>query len=118
MRGGTTGMARPTLEPEERLSETLRVALRPADKLAIFRAAASAGMSPSAYARTMLLTGKVVRPRTARLEPEAMDQLRRIGVNLNQAVHRFHATGEAPVSLESAAQAVEDFLFRHIDDGA
>ena len=111
-------MARPTLEPEERLSETLRVAMRPADKLAVFRAAALAGMSPSAYARKMLLTGKVVRVQTSKPDPETLDQLRRIGVNLNQAVHKFHATGELPPDLGSAAAAVEEFLFRHLDDGA
>lgn len=111
-------MARPTLEPDERLSETLRVALRPVDKLAVFRAAALAGLSPSAYARKMLLTGKVVRVQTSKPDPETMDQLRRIGINLNQAVHKFHGTDEVPPELARAAAAVENFLFRHLDDGS
>ena len=111
-------MARPSLEPEERMSETLRVALRPADKLAIFRAAALTGMSPSAYARKMLLTGKVVRVQSQKPDPETMEELRRIGINLNQAVHKFHATGNAPPALESAAAAVEEFLFAHLSDGS
>ena len=93
------------------------MAMRPADKLAVFRAAALAGLSPSAYARKMLLTGKVVRVQTSSPDPETMDQLRRIGVNLNQAVHKLHGTGEAPAELESAAAAVEDFLFKHLDHG-
>ncbi|NIQ95473.1 MAG: MobC family plasmid mobilization relaxosome protein, partial [Desulfuromonadales bacterium] len=60
-----------------------------------------AGLSPSAYARKMLLTGKVVRVQSSKLDPETLDQLRRIGVNLNQAVHKFHTTGKAPPELES-----------------
>lgn len=111
-------MARPVLDPEERLSETLRVAMRPADKLAVFRAAELAGLSPSAYARKMLLKGKVVRVESQKPDPETIDQLRRIGINLNQAVHRFHATGKVPPKLASAAEAVEDFLFEHLIDGS
>ncbi len=110
-------MARPPLEPEQRLSEVFRVAMRPADKLALLQAAAQAGMSPSNYGRKMLLTGQVVLLQTTRPDPATFDQLRRIGVNLNQAVYKFHATGEPPPELASTAQAVEDFLFSHLDHG-
>ena len=108
-------MARPSLEPEERLSEIFRVAMRPADKLALFRAADMAGLSPSEYGRKMLLTGKVVLVQTTKPDPATFDELRRIGVNLNQAVHKFHATGEVPPELARAAAAIEDFLFAHLD---
>ena len=109
-------MARPSLEPEERLSEIFRVAMRPADKLAVFRAADMARMSPSEYGRKMLLTGKVVRVQTSKPDPATFDELRRIGVNLNQAVHKFHASGNVPPALAPAAAAIEEFLFRHLDD--
>ena len=111
-------MARPSIEPEERLSEIFRVAMRPADKLAVFRAADLARMSPSEYGRKMLLTGKVVRVQTSKPDPATFDELRRIGVNLNQAVHKFHASGNVPPALARAAAAIEEFLFRHLDDGS
>jgi hypothetical protein len=74
-------------------------------------------MSVSDYTRRMLLTGTVVIRKTRTLDPEVFDQLRRIGINLNQAVHKLHATGMIPPELARAAAVVEAIVLG-IADGA
>ncbi len=108
-------MARPPKERHDQRSETLRCRMRPAEYLRIRRAAQKAELSLSDYARRMLLTGEVTIRQTQSLDPESFDQLRRIGVNLNQAVHKLHAKGRIPPELASAAATVEEFILRIID---
>lgn len=103
-------MARPRKGRDNQLSETLRCRMRPAEYLRIRRAALKANMSLSDYARQMLLSGQVVLQQAHTLDAETFDQLRRIGINLNQAVHRLHATGEIPKELATAATLVETFI--------
>ncbi len=110
-------MARPRKPAHELHSETVRFTVRPAEYVRIQQRAAAAGESLSDYARSMVLTGRVVVEQTRALDHAALDQLRRIGVNLNQAVHKLHATGRVPPELASAAATVERILLRIIDDG-
>ncbi len=111
-------MARPKKPPEELHSHIVRFTVRPAEYDLITKAATAARMTVSEYGRAMCLTGKVTVKKTRGLDPETFNQLRKIGVNLNQAVHKLHATGKAPPSLESAAQTVEDFILSRLDDGS
>jgi hypothetical protein len=110
-------MARPRKGRDDQLSEMLRCRLRPAEYLRIRQAAQRANMSVSDYVRRMLLTGNVVIRKTRTLDPEVFDQLRRIGINLNQAVHKLHATGLIPPELARAAALVEAIVLG-IADGA
>jgi hypothetical protein len=110
-------MARPRKGRDDQLSEMLRCRLRPAEYLRIRQAAQRANMSVSDYTRRMLLTGTVVIRKTRTLDPEVFDQLRRIGINLNQAVHKLHATGMIPPELARAAAVVEAIVLG-IADGA
>ena len=111
-------MARPPKGQDDQRSETLRCRMRPAEYLRILREAERAELSLSDYMRGMLLTGQVTIRQMQSLDPEAFDQLRRIGINLNQAVHKLHATGRIPPELARATAAVEDFILGMIDDGA
>jgi len=108
-------MARPPKGRDDQLSEMLRCRVRPAEYLRIRQAADGAGLSVSEYARSMVLTGQVTIRQLGTLDAELVDQLRRIGINLNQAVHRLHATGEIPPELASAAAAVEAYILGIID---
>ena len=91
--------------------------VRPADYVRIQHDAIRAGMSLSEYVRARLLRERVTFRQTRKLDPAVFDQLRRIGVNLNQAVYKFHASGQAPPELVSAAAAVERFLLNEIEPG-
>lgn len=108
-------MARPPKGRDDQLSEMLRCRLRPAEYLTVRQTAERARLSLSDYARRMLLTGQVTIRQVQSLDPEAMDHLRRIGINLNQAVHKLHATGKIPPELASAAAIVEAYLLGIID---
>lgn len=108
-------MARPPKGREDQLSEMLRCRMRPAEYLRIRRAAHKANMSLSDYSRRMLLSGTVTVPQTQTLDPEVFDQLRRIGINLNQAVRKLHSTGRIPPELARASAVVESFILGIID---
>ena len=108
-------MARPRKGRDDQLSEMLRCRLRPAEYLRIRHAAQKANMSVSDYTPRMLLSGTVIVKKTRSLDPAAYDQLRRIGINLNQAVHKLHSTGLIPPELARAAAIVEAFMLGMID---
>ncbi len=109
-------MARPRKGRSDTLSETLRCRLRPVEYFRVRRAAVRANMSLSEYVRHMLLTGQLTITERPAIDPALFDQLRRIGINLNQAVHRLHATGEIPGDLARAAEKVEAFLLGMMKD--
>ena len=108
-------MARPSKGRDDQLSEMLRCRLRPAEYLRIRQAAQAAGLTLSDYIRRMLLRGEVTVRQSRSLDPDVYDQLRRIGVNLNQAVHKLHATGQIPPELARAAAVVEAFILGMMD---
>lgn len=110
-------MARPRKGRDDQLSEMLRCRLRAAEYLRIRQAAHKANMSVSDYTRRMMLSGTVVIRKSRNLDPAVYDQLRRIGINLNQAVHKLHATGLIPPELTRAAAVVESLVLG-IADGS
>ena len=108
-------MSRPPKGSDDQRSEFIRCRVRPGEYLRILKAAERAGLSPSEYTRRMLLSGEVAIRQMQSLDPEAFDQLRRIGINLNQAVHKLHSTGRIPPDLARAAAAVEGIILGMID---
>lgn len=111
-------MARPRKPAHDLSSEVIRFTVRPAEYLRIQHAAAAAGTTLSQYARSMVLKGRIVVKQTRGLDHEAFEQIRRIGVNLNQAVKVLNATGRMPPELPRAAATVEKFIIEMIDDGS
>ena len=79
-----------------------------AERAAVHRAAADAGLSVSAFVRRRSLG----RPVTARADAQARAALRRVGVNLNQLVRAANASGAAGTpagagpALAATAEAV------------
>ncbi|MDP2620277.1 MAG: plasmid mobilization relaxosome protein MobC [Hyphomicrobiales bacterium] len=108
-------MARPRKQPHERRSEVVRFTVRPAEHALIAQRAAASGNTVSGYARHLVLNGRIVIRQGRGLDHAAFDQLRRIGVNLNQLVKLYHSTGSAPPELASTVAAVERFLMETID---
>lgn len=75
-----------------------------------------AGLSVSAYMRVMALEGSVME-RKPLLDAQAITQIRRIGVNLNQYVSTVHSRGrEVPERLEVLLTQIEQALERLSDD--
>ena len=52
----------------------------------------------SEYIRRMALHGKIEVRQSRAMDGETLDQLRRLGVNLNQMTRQFHETGQRPPS--------------------
>lgn len=105
-------MPRPQKEPASRRTVCLSCRLTQAERLAIEQAALRAGLSASDYLRKLLLTGKVVVRENRSLDYATFDQLRRIGVNLNQLTRVANRTGNIPVELPEALALVERFVVR------
>lgn len=95
----------------------VRFTVRPSEYLRIIEGADRAGTSVSSYARDMVLGGRVIVRRGRSLDYESFEQLRRIGVNLNQAVKLYHATGKPPAELAAAAERIDELLAELFGDG-
>jgi hypothetical protein len=108
-------MARPRKPDPERKSTRLAVRLTPAERLQIEQAAHQAGMSASSYIRAQILQGRVELSRHRSLPPALFDQIRRIGVNLNQLTKIANQTGKMPGDLPRVCKAIEDFLVRELE---
>lgn len=109
-------MARPRKEDTDRRTAQIGVRYTERELEQLAGVAARAGLTVAAYVRQLSLSGRVVVPERRALSWPAFDQLRRIGVNLNQAMRLAHAEGRIPPELVSAAAAVEAFLSREIAD--
>lgn len=110
-------MARPRKPAGERRSAVVRFTVRPSEYLRIIEGADGAGLTVSAYARELVLSGRIIVRRGRSLDYESFDQLRRVGVNLNQAVKQFNATGRVPPELAAAAARVDRLLADLFGDG-
>lgn len=92
---------------------------------AVNRAAHAAGLTPSGYVAEAALAAATSTepPRTAPWRQalleliDARNQVRRIGININQAARTLNATGEAPLWLHHALAITNRSLSR-IDDSA
>src|SRR5688572_1987491 len=94
-------MPRPRIGDDARRTETLAFRLTPAERLQVESAAVAAGLTASEFARKLALRGKVVIEQGRALEPAVFEELRRIGVNLNQATRIANQAGHIPARLES-----------------
>ena len=108
-------MPRPRKDTDDRRSEALAFRLTPAERLQVEHAAIAAGLSASEYARELTLKGRIVMEKRIALDPAVFDQLRRIGVNLNQLARIANQSQQVPAGLTRACAAVEQFLLRELD---
>ena len=109
-------MARPRIEANARRSRQFGVRLTPAEARLVETAAARAGRPPVAFIRAAALAAAGAATRhdePARTEATAVRQeLRRIGVNLNQALRLAHAGRDA--DLAAAVNAARDVVTRRL----
>ena len=109
-------MARPKKLQEERLTERIKFDVRRSDFLHASEEAEKAGMTLTAYARQQFLHGRVVVKETRSLDFAASNELRRMGVNLNQIARKIHQTGKIPPELSRIFARIEQFLMENVDD--
>lgn len=94
-------------------SEKVTIRLRDEDMVALDAACREAGLRRTEWVVGLVRRRLLGRPQLNRAEAQALLEirrdLRRIGVNLNQAVHALHSRGGG----EGAASAKELLAFRH-----
>lgn len=104
-------MARPkNVETANRLTVLPPVRCTEAERAAIAARAEAAGLTVSAYVRQASSTGRVV-IRQAKADFALTNELRRIGVNLNQIAHAVHlASGAVPPELAAMLAQLDGLL--------
>ncbi len=103
-------MARPIKDDATKLSHSLpSIRCTEAERNLIETNARKAGLSLSEYVRQMVLKGKIV-IRESNCNLEAVHQIRKLGVNLNQQTRKLNATGIIPVELKSLWQKLDAVL--------
>lgn len=103
-------MARPTKDDTEKQNTVLppiRCTLD--EKQRIQTQARKTGMSMSEYIRKMALSGKIIIKQSL-VEFTYLEQLNKIGVNLNQQTKKFNATGQPPEQLNSLWSKLETLI--------
>jgi hypothetical protein len=110
-------MARPKKTQEERLTKRVKFDLTPTDYAQALKDSQKAGMTLTAYARQLFLHGKVVIHKKRQLDHETFNELRRVGVNLNQLTRAVNQSGNIPDSrLSNICLRLEDVLSKTIYD--
>ena len=111
-------MARPRKKEAEKLTRRLpHVRCTEGEYARIVSRAAQAGLTQSEYVRRMALDGEVV-IRQSTSDFEVANQLRRIGVNINQAMRSFHQSDREVPEIVGRVYAKLETLLDQILDGA
>ncbi len=109
-------MARPKKSADERLTKRVKFDLTRTDYSKALQSANDAGMTLTTYARQQFLEGRVIIKQTRKLDHAVYDQLRRLGILLNQLTKTANATGKISPEIESLCKRIERFLAQNIDD--
>ena len=103
-------MARPKKPTTDKRAQGIKARVSPAEHAEILLRAAGANLSSSEFLRRAALSTEVVVHEPASADFETVDQLRRIGVNLNQLARVANKTGHMPDGLEEALAKVDQLL--------
>lgn len=110
-------MARPKLSPQERHSEQINIPLKPADLARLHDYADQAKTTVTDFVRASALGQEFTVIQSDAPDPDTVEQLRRIGVNLNQIAKAMNAQKTVPPSaLVSACEDLQTLLAKWMFD--
>ena len=111
-------MARPKKLQEDARTERLNLRLLPDERAEVDVRAAAVGLSPSDYARRLVIGGSVVHMRTApKADPALVLAINRAGVNLNQIARTLNGgVGHIPGDLAETLARINGLLDRLQDE--
>ncbi|MCP4371882.1 MAG: MobC family plasmid mobilization relaxosome protein, partial [Deltaproteobacteria bacterium] len=109
-------MARPKKSKEERLTERLEIRFTPSGYAKVADASEGADMTITDYARQQISNGQVIIHHTRKLDHATLDQLRRIGILLNQLTKTANATGKISPEIVRLSERIDRLIKRNIDD--
>ncbi len=109
-------MARPKKSKEERLTKHFQIRLSATDYAELSDAAIDANMTITEYARQQILNGHVVINKTRKLDYSAFNQLRRLGILLNQLTKTANVTGKISPEIVQLSKRIDLLLKQNLDD--
>ena len=111
-------MARPPLPAHERRDDLLpNVRVTAAERVDVESRARAAGLHLSEFCRRSIF-GQKFKPRLSGPQAEALAELNRIGVNLNQIARAMNAGRDLPASLEATLKDVRAAIAKVAGDGS
>jgi hypothetical protein len=112
-------MARPTKSPTERRTEQVKIVLSPVELAQVKGKADRADTTVTAFVRAAALGKPVTVKQSTAPDFMTRNELRRIGVNLNQIAHTLNAgLGHTPVELTSVCRKLETLFDRWLEHGS
>ncbi len=109
-------MARPKKTADKRLTNRVKFDLTDSDYTKSLKSAEAAGMSLTAYSRQLHLTGQVIINQTRKLDYTTYDQLRRLGILLNQLTKTSNYTGKISPEIVRLSERIDRLITQNIDD--
>jgi uncharacterized protein (DUF1778 family) len=110
-------MARPKIDPTARRTEQINLRLSPVEAARLQEQAELARTSVTAFVRAAAM-GQSVTVREAATDFETRQELRRIGVNLNQIAKALNARQQGlPASLIACCEKLDTLFDRMLEDG-
>ena len=88
-------MSRPRLDEKDKRIIQVNIRLTMTEAGTVDEQAKASGISPANWIRTKIFSGKFPRVKASPLDARLYYELKKIGVNLNQAVHKINQ-GEFP----------------------
>ena len=108
-------MARPLKNDAEKFTRRLpHIRCTEGEYAALLGKAAQAGLSLSEYVRQMAMNGKII-VRQSKVDFTLVDQLRRVGVNLNQQTRRMNLGGTVAPELRTLWEKLDKLLDQIIE---
>ena len=118
MTGNRTRIGRPRKAPEEARTERLSgIRLTSAERVRIEELAARAGLDVAEFCRRVIL-GQRLSERATTADEQALSELNRIGVNMNQIAHASHLGKVLGGMLESTLAELQAVMRRMGRDGS
>jgi hypothetical protein len=104
-------MSRPKIDEQDKRIVQVNIRLTTKENNTINEYAAASGLSPANWIRQKAFTGKNPPVRISPLDTSIYQELKRIGVNLNQATHKLNQ-GEFPKDIRELQQQLVVLLNR------
>ncbi len=102
-------MSRPPINDSDKRVVQVNIRLTASENDRVVEWATSSGLSPANWIRHKIFTGKNPPTQLSPLDASIYHELKRIGVNLNQATHKLNQ-GEFPQDLRSLQLELSNIL--------
>ncbi|MBA4146089.1 MAG: hypothetical protein C0523_10015 [Cytophaga sp.] len=93
-------MSRPKISEQDKRIVQVNIRLTRGENETVNEYATASGLSPANWIREKLFTGKAPSAKLSALDASVYQELRKIGVNLNQATHKLNQ-GDFPKELRT-----------------